>query len=105
MGYNHVLSVIAYSIFIIAGITRLAYFNVNSSKENYFCGVPITMTTILIPLEYILIKNEYAYSILIAILSILFISNIKITKPNLKTKIILSIIGVIIILGIALKII
>lgn len=95
MGYNSLVNTIIYIIFVVCGIIRLAYYNVNSSDEDYFEGIPITFSTIIIPLLYVLIKNEIALMIGLLALSIFFVSGIKIKKPSLKLRIILSTIGVI----------
>lgn len=94
LGFNKTVDIIFYVIFIICGITRLAYYNVNSSDSNYFSGVPITFSTILIPLVYIITKSEWVYLIALGALSVAYVSDIKIKKPNLKIKIVLSVIGI-----------
>lgn len=95
LGYTGVIDAIVYAIYMICGITRLAYYNVNSSEKGHFVGVPITTSTILIPLIYLITKNEYAFLGGFVVLSILFVSNIKIPKPSMKVKVLLSIIGII----------
>lgn len=95
MGFNKNVDIIIYCIFIICGITRLAYFNVNTKNETTcFTGLPITCTTIILPIIYNL-KNEVLFMSVLLLLSILFVSNIKIKKPNLKTKLVLSLMGII----------
>ena len=44
LGYKSWINIIVYSLFIICGIIRLAYYNVNSSEKEYFEGVPITFS-------------------------------------------------------------
>lgn len=95
IGYNSWMNIIIYIIFIMCGIIRLAYYNVNSSNKDYFEGVPITFSTMLIPLVYLLLRNEVIFMITLSTLSIFFVSGIKIKKPSLKLRIILSIIGLI----------
>lgn len=96
MGYTNYIDMVIYAIFIICGITRLSYYNVNSKDEDCFTGIPITSSTMVLPLLYIIIKNEIAFVAVIALLSIGFVLNIKIKKPSLIIKIILSIIGIIV---------
>lgn len=95
LGYNFLINICIYIIFIICGIIRLAYYNVNSSDKDYFQGIPITFSAILIPLVYLLFQNEIVFMITMLTLSILFVSELKIKKPSLKLRIILSIIGLI----------
>lgn len=98
MGFNKFYNIIIYFLFIFAGIYRLAFFNVHTSEDKkYFTGFPITLSTIVFPLLYLFTKMEIFFMTVMIILSILFILNIKLKKPNLKLKIILSIIGILII--------
>lgn len=96
MGYTSVIDLVIYVIFVICGITRLSYYNINSSGEENFVGVPITFSAMLIPVIYLITKNEIVFMIALASLSFAFVTNIKIKKPTMKIKIVLSIIGVII---------
>ena len=104
MGFTHIIDILIYTFFAICGITRLAYFNVNTKNENnHFCGLPITCSTILLPIVYLITKNEIAFMFCLLILSILFVSNIKIIKPSFKEKTLISSIGIIGILIILFK--
>ena len=89
------LSIIKYivPIYVLAGLIRLAYFNtLNITKTNekgYFKGVPITTIAFILPVIYLSIffsKNVYDFLTLIVMmcLSILFITNIKIKKPDIN---------------------
>lgn len=104
LGFNRIIDIIIYSFFAICGITRLVYFNVNTKKDNkVFTGVPITVSTMILPIIYILTKNEIIYVSTLFILSTLYISKIKIKKPNFIHKILLSICGIILIVFILLR--
>lgn len=94
MGGTAIIYIIVYTLFVICGITRLAYYNVNSSGEEYFVGCPITCSAMVIPLIYLITKNQIVFIVALAILAISFVSNIKIKKPTIKMKILLSIIGI-----------
>lgn len=94
LGFTSIIAFIVYTLFIICGITRLAYYGINSSKKKYFTGVPITTTAIVIPIIYLINRtNEVLFLSSLIVLSILFVTNIKIKKPSLKVKAILSILG------------
>ena len=95
MGYTSIIDIVVYTIFLICGITRLSYYNVKSSNEAHFTGVPITTTTIILPLIYLITKNEYVYIAGLFMLAILFVTGVKIPKPSLKIKILLSIVGIV----------
>lgn len=96
LGFNHIFTIATYIFFIIAGVTRLAYYNVNCDNDkNNFTGLPITTSTIAIPLIYLLIRNEIAFIITFTLLGLFFIFPIKIKKINMMTKIIFAIAGLI----------
>ena len=80
-------------IYVLCGLIRLAYFNtLNITKTNekgYFRGVPITTIAFVYPLVYILHYinfdlYDYAEAILFSVMAVLFISNIKVKKPNIE---------------------
>ena len=98
LGYNSWINTVIYVIFTICGVIRLAYYNVNSSDKDYFKGVPITFSVILVSLVYLLSKNEISFMIALVALAILFVSDIKIKKPSLKLRIVLSIIGIVVVI-------
>ena len=76
--------------YVSSGIIRLAWFNINSNKEDaikYYIGLPVTYASLIIPLFYIinLILNfnfSYIYVILYVFMSVTFILNVKIKKPT-----------------------
>ena len=90
----------------LAALIRLAYFNVleinrNSSEPvvNY-TGLPVTSAALVFPFIYIFKKllGKYfalVYGLILLIVGILFISKIKIKKPNIKVMISFIVIGVI----------
>ena len=97
MKFDNMLDVLVYIIFLICGVTRLAFFNVNNKENNeYFYGIPITASAIILPIVYLLTNNEIIYMVCLFLLSILYVSKLKIKKLNLKLKIFLSIIGIIV---------
>lgn len=99
MGFNSILDLVIYTIFLVCGVGRLAYYNI-TSKENsgYFTGVPITVSTILLPLIYVITKKEIVFVGALLTLSVAYVSNFKIKKLDLKSKIALSVVGILFIL-------
>lgn len=98
----------AYSIAILAfygmaGVIRLAYFNVMEAKrqsetsENrkYYQGLPITSMAVLLPLlavfKPMLGKREFMLSLhaLVLLVGLLFITNFKFRKPKNRTLVII----------------
>ena len=100
LGFTHWYNLIIYILFIMCGITRLTYYNVNSSSKNYFNGVPITVSAFLVPSIYLIFRNTTTKPYLMiglmcafALLSILYVTNVKIKKPTLEDRTIWSIVG------------
>lgn len=94
--------------FCLAGLIRLAYFNVTEEerqkstdeKRHYYMGLPITASSLILPMLYLLTlitpKGDAAIMLGgLAITGILYISPVKIKKPNLFSVILFSVIGVI----------
>lgn len=103
LGFTKWYSLIIYVLFIMCGITRLTYYNVNSAHKDYFNGVPITVSAFLIPIVYFIFRNSVdslPFMIVLMstfiILSISYVTNIKVKKPTLQQRTIWSIIGCII---------
>lgn len=104
LGYNSVINMIVYIIFAIAGVTRLAYYNIiTSSGGKYFVGLPITTSTIFVPLTFLFLKNEIAFMTVLSILAVMYVSEIKVKKPGLRGKIILALIALAFIIYIIVK--
>lgn len=86
---NH-LELIILVFYIIAGVVRLAYFNVYGLREEggvkYYCGLPVTFSALIFPTAYTLMvlvkKQELILMFLPMLLAILFISPIPIPKPK-----------------------
>lgn len=96
-GYNDIIAIIIYAIFVVAGVTRLSYYNINSKEDGaHFVGIPITVTTIIIPIIYLLLNYEISFLVCFMFLAIMFVVPLKVKKLTLCQKIILSIIGLVI---------
>ena len=97
----------------LCGMIRLAYFNTldicKKSEKGYFIGAPITTISVIYPLIYLacfFLKFKYfdiIASIFFVIVGLSFIYRIKIKKLDDNAKIVLSILGVILILGVLIK--
>lgn len=102
LGYHSWINMIVYVLFVLCGVTRLTYYNVNSTDKKYFEGVPITLSTMVTPWVYFLFHNEIAFMIALTTLAVLFVSRLKVKKPAMKLRIILSVGGVALITAIFL---
>ena len=110
IGYNlgiHKYYLIPILLFFpLAALIRLAYFNVleimrkgNGPVKEYI-GLPVTSSALIFPFLYIFRKLlgkyfVFIYGALLLIVGILFISRIKVKKPQTKHMIIFIIIGII----------
>lgn len=101
--YNYIYFAI-YIFFAICGVARLSHFNSSAKKErqDYFQGLPVTYTALIIPIVYLL-KGFLAIDIFNIIFSttpiiigILNILNIKIPKPKGKAYIFFSILAIVV---------
>lgn len=98
MGLNSVWGIAVEAIFVLCGVTRLAYFNVleelkhqnppEKPEKKYFHGLPITTITIIFPVVYLfhpLVSHEI-FTIIVAIMllvvAFLYIFDFKIKKPG-----------------------
>lgn len=89
----------------LAALIRLAYFNVleinrkSNSPVKEYTGLPVTSSALIFPFIFIFKKflGEYfvlVYGIMLVLVGMLFISKIKIKKPNIKVMILFILIGV-----------
>ena len=70
LGMTSIIDVVIYALFIICGISRLGYFNVNAKLDSpvkFYNGLPVTSTAII-------------YLITTLLTAILFVTRIKIPK-------------------------
>ncbi|WP_105615499.1 CDP-alcohol phosphatidyltransferase family protein [Vallitalea okinawensis] len=91
------------SIYVLAGLIRLAYFNimvennslVTNTGRKYFKGLPITSMALILPMFYGVfgVENPSCYTALLLLVAIAFISPIKVVKPRLREMLILSALG------------
>ena len=115
LGFTEWYNVISFILLGVAGVARLAYFNITLEETNkdqavkYYSGLPVTFTALIIPLIYLISYliptsiHPIYFPIIMFIISILNVLNIKIKKPTTKIYpvfIILAIIVLILFLGV-----
>ena len=114
LGINKWYAILVLIIFVLAGVTRLAHFNVMVEKTNkdtpikYYEGLPVTYISLILPLIYLL-RNILIYktfinmfTISMLIVATMYVINIKILKPRGKAYIVLPLIGLILIFALTL---
>ena len=96
--WYHILVLVLYAL---AGVTRLARFNVIAEKKHkdtpvkYYTGLPVTYISLILPIVYLIYKNVIILALLIV--AIMFVTNIKITKPKGKAYIFFPLLAIVII--------
>lgn len=112
LGMNEWYHVLGYVLFVVAGIQRLSHFNVMVLKKNddspvaHYTGLPVTSTSIILPLYWFLAQifkmpqNLFNiwYIVLLYLIAFLYVSKIKV--PKIKGRLyylvaILALIGII----------
>ena len=99
--------IVGYILLVLAGITRLGFFNITVSDKNRdvpiktYRGLPVTSTSIIIPFFWILCevikKTSFSsiYTFLMYIIALLFVLNIGIPKFKGKAYIIIALLALI----------
>lgn len=98
---NKILAAIVAGVYILAGVERLGWFNVNTGegKKGYYDGLPVTYSALIIPianvvLELLNVQFKYTNYILLMVLAVLYVVNVKIKKPTGVWYIIFSVLAV-----------
>ncbi len=103
LGMDTVFDVIVYCLFILCGVSRLGYFNVNASLDNpvkFYSGLPVTSTAIIYPLVGLLhgqIPIHIFQAILIVvtiITAMLFVLKVRVPKFKGAAYVIIPILAV-----------
>lgn len=95
LGMNHIPGIIILSLYCVASVIRLGYFNVMEEKRQnetsevrqYYQGLPITSMAIILPFLYLLRRNcgnnfLLVIHVAVIVVGVLFISDIKVKKPQ-----------------------
>lgn len=89
LGMNAIWDFAIFAFFIMCGISRLAFFNVNASLDNpvkYYSGLPVTATAVIYPLLGLLHGNipevsfKVVYMAATLTTALLFVLKIKVPK-------------------------
>lgn len=109
LGMTSIIDVIAYTLLVICGISRLGYFNVNAKLDSpvkFYNGLPVTSTAIIYPVLGLFHGHipEDAFSLIYLVATfltaILFVTKIRIPKFKGAAYIIIPILAIV--LGILL---
>lgn len=107
LGMNSIISCIIFALFVLCGISRLAFFDINADLDNpvkYYSGLPVTSTAIIYPVLGILhgiVSNVIFTNILLGatlITSFLFVYKFKCPKLKGKSYIFIPILALLLII-------
>lgn len=98
------------ALFVIAGVIRLAYFNVMEQKRQeetddarkYYEGLPITSTAILFPIYFVFLDLIHAQNMQVwltgfyLVIGLLFILKIRVKKPTMVTMIAFIVLAIVV---------
>ncbi len=93
LGLNQWYHLVIYSLYILAGITRLGYFNIQANEQlesrlEYYDGLPVTYAALIFPVIWITSfwlnpnKFQLLYTLSVLAVGFLFVINVKIKKPR-----------------------
>ena len=82
-GETTVYAIVAYALYLIAAVVRLAYFNAVTAlgDRRFFQGLPVTYAALIVPIVFLLDMPPVHVAAFVA-LAVLFIVNVKIPKPR-----------------------
>lgn len=95
LGMKEIVGIVILALYGVASVIRLGYFNVMEEKRQnetsevrkYYQGLPITSMAIILPFLYLIRRYWgdhflFAIHVAVVIVGVLFVSNIKIKKPQ-----------------------
>ncbi|MEG2174500.1 MAG: lysylphosphatidylglycerol synthase domain-containing protein, partial [Oscillospiraceae bacterium] len=109
MGMRGIVADAILVLFVLGAVIRLGYFNVCEEKRQretttcrqYYQGLPVTSISFLLPIFYMLLKDllqtvwPIALGLFMLLISVLFIANIKVRKPNTRVAAIIVLAGLV----------
>ena len=105
VGLNAWYNILGYVLLVLAGITRLGFFNISVAETNKdepvktYSGLPVTSTSFLLPLLWFVceafkgISFEVVYPFITYLIAFLFVFNFKIPKLKGKAYIVVAIVA------------
>lgn len=107
IGMTEKLSVVIFFLYVMAAMTRLAYFNVmeeerqsqSPEKRKEYTGLPVTAVALIIPLIYILgkfvsVQFHVLYAACMLLIALAFVLPFRIKKPGTGAAVVMILLGV-----------
>ena len=87
-------------LYVLAGITRLAWFNITTTgKMTHFQGLPVTAITIILPLLFLIFKDFTYFGYIVVggfiATAIAFVWNMPVKKPKGRAYVVLLVLAII----------
>ncbi len=106
LGYNGVIDIVIFMLFVVCGVTRLANFNTESAvdtadmKPKFFTGMPIPFSQIIFPLlliVHVLVGSPvyWLFRIVYLLIGLAFVLRFRMPKPSGKTQMLIGVYEVI----------
>lgn len=91
-------------LYVLAGIIRLAWFNIKSEgNTSYYIGVPVTYIALILPVLYLILSilniDIKFITVTYIVMAFLYVLNIKVKKPNGIWYVIFGIFAIFIVIG------
>lgn len=114
LGLKEWYYILGYVFLVLAGITRLGFFNISVVETNKdvpvktYSGLPVTSTSAIVPLSYFIcelvngVELTTIYPYIIYIVAFLYIFNFKIPKPKGKAYLVIALVAILGLVGLFL---
>ncbi len=113
LGLNGWVWFFIFSIYSIAAVSRLGYFNVSeemrqqgtTEKRKYYQGLPVTCSAVIFPAVYLTLfffdmsVVRCIYGCVMAIVAIAFVTDFKVVKPGIKGILGIGVVGILVMIG------
>jgi len=108
LGLKSWMDICIYIFYALAGIIRLAYFNMHALENNkdvpvnFYQGLPVTYAALILPVAFLFsyfLQDAYfliLYRIIMFFIGVLFILNIRINKPKGKEYLFFSLLAIVV---------
>ncbi len=100
---GHTAAYVAAVIYAVAGVARLAWFNITTHEmSDSFIGLPVIYSALILPMVYLLNsvlniaphKGVWIWCGIYTLLAVLFVCNFKTKKPGIKTRLIMLLVAI-----------
>lgn len=98
MSNRSIAAFIVAALFVVAGVARLAWFNITTEDApECFTGLPVTSSALIVPVVYVvlsvisvsLLTAQIVWCVVFGLMAVLFVSNFRLCKPKMLFKILM----------------